>query len=140
MKYRFVLRGKRVNVIAAMSSQGLIALQFTSRTVDGDVFHAFLSADLVPNTVSYDGSSPLSVVVMDNSYCSVHHVDQVTHLLRDTGIKVVYTPPHSPDYTPIELAFAYIKQYLKEHEDLKDIVKSEDLITAAFQSWITCCG
>ena len=61
----------------------------------------------------YDGSAPRSVALMDN--CSIHHVDAVTDLLEAAGIKVLFLPPYSPDYNPIELAFSSVKYYLKEH-------------------------
>ena len=46
---------------------------------------------------------------MDN--CSIHHVkDLAQHL----GIVIMYLPPYSPDLNPLDEAFSYVKQYLKE--------------------------
>lgn len=45
-------------------------------------------------------------------------MDDVRQLLEDAGIILIYLPPYSPDLNPIEEAFARIKSYLKEHEDL----------------------
>jgi transposase len=36
------------------------------------------------------------------------------------GVKLEYLPPYSPDYNPIEEAFAELKQWLKKHCDLAD--------------------
>ena len=60
---------------------------------------------------AFDGSSPRSILVLDN--CSIHRVDEVLELLRPTGIVVMFLPPYSPDYNPAEEAFSYVKYYLK---------------------------
>ena len=43
-----------------------------------------------------------SVLVMDN--CSIHHVAQVKDLLESSGI-VIFLPPYSPEYNPVENLF-----------------------------------
>ena len=62
---------------------------------------------------SCDGCSPMSITVMDN--CSIHHTEDVAELFQNV---LMYLPPYSPDTNPIELAFGYVKAYLKEHQDL----------------------
>ena len=59
---------------------------------------------------------------MDN--CSIHHVAEVKDLIEDGGILVLFLPPYSPDYNPIEELFSYLKYYLKEHEDLIQVIAS----------------
>ena len=111
--HRLLTRGKRINAIAAMSSTGIIALDLTTDTVNGDKFFDFLRASLIPNMMSFNGTNPQSIVIMDN--CSVHHVEEVTELLRQAGIIVLFLPPYSPDLNPIEEAFGYIiKRILKK--------------------------
>jgi transposase len=39
-------------------------------------------------------------------------------LVRDAGILLLYLPPYSPDYNPIEELFSYAKYYLKEHDEV----------------------
>ena len=124
--HRLLTRGKRVNAITAMSSTGIIALDLTTDTVNGDKFFDFLRASLIPNMMAFNGTNPRSIVIMDN--CSVHHVEEVTELLRQAGIVVLFLPPYSPDLTPLEdlnpleplnpleEAFGYVKGYLRKHE------------------------
>ena len=59
---------------------------------------------------------------MDN--CSIHHIQAVKDLFDSFDILLVYLPPYSPDYNPIEEHFSYLKYYLKEHEDLIQAVPS----------------
>ena len=145
--HRVLTRGKRVNAIAAMSFNGIVALDLTTDSVNGERFFDFLRASLIPNMLPFDGTSPRSVVIMDN--CSVHHVEEVTELLRKAGIVVLFLPPYSPDLNPLEEAFSYIKGYLRMHDELFQSIPSPlDLIRAAFdsiteehcQAWISHSG
>ena len=67
-----------------------------------------------------------SVLVMDN--CSVHHAQEMKDLLRDAGILLLYLPPYSPDYNPIEELFSYAKYYLKEHDEVAQALGDVTLI------------
>ena len=67
-----------------------------------------------------------SVLIMDN--CSVHHSEEVKDLVRDAGILLLYLPPYSPDYNPIEELFSYAKYYLKEHDEVAQALGDVTLI------------
>lgn len=145
--HRFFHRGKRVSAIAAISSAGLIAVELTTNSVNGDKFFDFVRGSLIPEMQPFDGHSPCSIVVLDN--CSIHHIDPVTELFRNAGILTLYLPPYSPDYMPIEEAFSYIKYYLKDHDQVWQTMSNPTpLIQAAFDSitdsqckaWISDCG
>ena len=127
---RKLVRGKRTNAIVAMSSSGIIASQIITTTVDGD---NFLRGNLVPMMQPFDGSSPNSILIMDN--CSVHHISAVKDLLQQAGILLLFLPPYSPDLNPIEEAFSYVKNYLRKHDQLlQAIVDPTDVIQAAIDS------
>lgn len=88
-----------------------------------------------------------SIVVLDN--CSIHHVPEVVEEFRKAGIMVLFLPPYSPDYMPIELCFSYIKYYLKSHDDILQAVSDPSvIIKSAFDSvnqdqcinWIKKCS
>lgn len=96
---------------------------------------------------SFDGTSPKSIVIMDN--CSIHHVTEIQQLFDQVGILVVFLPPYSPEYNPIEETFSYVKYYLKQHDEfLQHISNLEAIVKAAFESitpahcnaWIDHCG
>ena len=69
---RLLVHGKRVSAIAALSSQGLVALELIDGSVDGDAFIVFVRGSLIPEMNPFDGCSPTSVAVMEN--CSIHHI------------------------------------------------------------------
>ena len=54
-----------------------------------------------------------SVVVMDNA--SIHHVQQVTSLIQNTGAILHYLPAYSPDYNPLEESFSKVKAFLRDN-------------------------
>lgn len=51
---------------------------------------------------------------MDN--LSAHKGDRVRELVEEQGCELLYPPPYSPDYNPIEEAFAKIKNILRKAE------------------------
>ena len=140
-----LVRGRRISSIAAIDSTGLVDVYNTNGTVNGEIFYDFVRGSLIPNMLPFP--NPRSILVMDN--CSIHHVDFVREFIQDCGVLLLFLPPYSPDFTPIESVFGYVKQYLKQHEDMMEIfVNSCDLVQAGFEeitgelcdAWITHCG
>ncbi len=73
------------------------------------VFEAYyLERVLVPSL------RPGQVVVMDN--LSAHKGSRVRELIEGRGCELLYLPPYSPDFNPIEEAFAKIKALLRKAE------------------------
>ena len=142
---KLLVRGKRISAIAAMSwSEGILDVDLTSGSVNGDTFYDFVCGTLIPNMHPFDGLSRNSIVVMDN--CSIHHTERVRQLLDTAGILVIFLPPYSPDFNPIESAFSYVKSYLAKHDNVTDafpnvtpLVKSgfDNISTELCQAWIT---
>lgn len=95
---------------------------------------------LLPHLQPFNGVNAHSIVVMDNA--SIHHVSAVVNTLQHAGVLV---PPYSPDYNPIEMAFAKVKSVLKanerEWEDLDiETAGLNTITTEDCQKWITHCG
>ena len=106
------LRGQRISIITALSTDGVVAYEIIKGTVNGDAFLEFVHGNLIPNMLPFDGS----IVVMDN--CSIHHVQPVLDAFNQAGIVVLFLPPYSPDMNPVENVFSYVKYYLKQHDDI----------------------
>ena len=118
--HRFLARGQRVSAIAAISTDGVVCLELSTQTVDSDMFYDFIRGNLIPQMARFDGINLKSIVILDN--CTVHHVEEVESMLRDAGIAVLFLPPYSPDYNPIEEAFSYVKYYLKKHDNILQLL------------------
>ena len=90
----------------------------------------------------------LSVIVLDNA--SIHHVDDFVELLHSLGALVLFLPPYSPNYNPIEEAFSKVKSLIKDYElDMEmQTMNMQEIILTAFskitsedcQQWIEHCG
>jgi len=72
---------------------------------DGDVFLAYLEQVLCPRLRAGQ------VVIIDN--LAAHKVAGVRSLIETTGARLLYLPPYSPDFNPIEQAWSKIKQLLR---------------------------
>lgn len=97
---------KTTTLIAALRVEGLTAPMVIDGAVNGDLFVAYVEQVLVPTL------RPGDVVVMDN--LSSHKRSQVRQLLEGAGCRLEYLPPYSPDFNPIELAFAKLKALLRK--------------------------
>lgn len=131
--HRILHRGQRISAIAAMCSDGVIALELEGGTYNGDKFVEFITGTLIPEMFQFEGSNPRSVLVMDN--CAIHHVSSALKVLSDAGILAIFLPPYSPDLNPAEELFSFVKYYLKEHDDVLQAVSDpKPVIRAAFNS------
>ena len=63
---RLLVRGRRISAIAAMCwDKGILDVEMTQNSVDGEKFCDFVRGTLIPNMLPYDGLNPTSIVVMD---------------------------------------------------------------------------
>lgn len=143
-EHTLLVRGVRITAIACISKEGLLDVKTLTGTTDGDSFYDFLHTHLLPHLQPYNGENPHSIVVLDN--CSIHHIHEVTQVIHSVGALVIFLPPYSPDFNPIEEAFSKVKTSLKSLSlNQFDI---ETLVLLAFQSitsndcmgWISHCG
>ena len=74
--------------------------------VNGVWFQAYVDQVLVPTL------SPGDVVIMDN--LGSHKGPQVRASIEAIGAKLLYLPPYSPDFNPIENAFSKLKALLRK--------------------------
>jgi transposase len=116
-RYGRALRGERVReatpashwrtltLLGAMTSEGLLATMTVESPTDGDVFLSYVDQVLGPRL------QPGQVVIMDN--LSAHKVEGVRERIEATGAELLYLPPYSPDFNPIEKCWGKIKQSLR---------------------------
>jgi transposase len=73
--------------------------------VDALTFDAFIYYKLVPKL--WKGA----VVIIDN--CSIHKSDELEAMITTAGARLIYLPPYSPDFSPIENCWSKIKSILR---------------------------
>ena len=97
--------GANTSLIAAMSTAGITAAMTLEGAVDRDAFEVFVTEVLGPTL------HPGQLGVWDN--LSVHKSAVAQWAIEARGCHVLFLPPYSPDFTPIEQAFSKLKTYLR---------------------------
>lgn len=99
-------RGKNTTLLASMDMEGMGPSLAVTGSVNATAFEAYLEQVLLPHL------RPGQVVIMDN--LSAHKSERARELIEERGCEVLYLPPYSPDYNPIEEAFSKIKSILRK--------------------------
>ncbi len=97
---------KTTTLVAGLSLSGIVAPMVLDRAINRTWFEAYVEQILVPCL------TPGNVVVMDN--LGSHKGPRVRQLIERAGATLLFLPPYSPDFNPIEMAFAKIKALLKK--------------------------
>jgi transposase len=100
--------GKSVTLLASITHRGLGPCLAVEGATTKEVFETYLESVLAPTL------SPAQVVVMDN--LSAHKGEKVKEIIEGRGCELLYLPPYSPDFNPIEQAFSKIKGILRRAE------------------------
>lgn len=132
-------KGKNVSVIGAVSLSGLLVQWSALGAIDGLTFEAFVAQKLIPKL--WQGA----VLVMDN--CSIHkNNEELEALVAAAGARIIYLPPYSPDFSPIENCWSKGKSILRRMgaRTYPDLLKAlQDAFTKVtendFLSWFTHC-
>jgi transposase len=93
--------------------------------MDGEMFLAWVRQGFAP------ALRPGDVAILDN--LATHKIRGVREVIEGAGARLLYLPPYSPDFNPIEPMWSKIKQILRSHAPRTD----EQLLLAAktaFQS------
>src|SRR5438128_12081197 len=92
-------------VVAALRPTEMTATAVFDGPIDSATFRAYVEQVLVPTL------RPGDVVVLDN--LAVHKQPEVRAAIEQVGASLRFLPPYSPDFNPIELAFAKLKAFLR---------------------------
>jgi transposase len=97
---------KTTTFTAGLRLNGMTAPMVLDGPMNGDAFLAYIEQFLAPALVKGD------VVIMDN--LPAHKVTGVRKAIENVGATLVYLPPYSPDFNPIEMAFSKFKAILRK--------------------------
>lgn len=89
-----------------MHTTGLVAPLVLDGPINGSAFRVWVEQILAPELRSGD------IVVLDN--LGSHRVSYIAEAVQAAGAQLGYLPPYSPDYNPIEKAFAKLKTLLRK--------------------------
>ena len=97
---------KTTTLVAGLRRDGMVAPMVLDGPINGDWFEAYVRLILIPDLKVGD------IVIMDN--LSSHKRPAVQAMIEAAGAKLRFLPPYSPDFNPIENAFAKLKALLRK--------------------------
>jgi transposase len=92
--------------VGALTPEGMIAPLVIDGPMNSLVFESYIT-----NTLAKE-IRPGDLLIMDN--LSAHKTAAVRQALSRSGIKYLYLPPYSPDFSPIENAFSKVKRRMRQ--------------------------
>jgi transposase len=97
--------GEHYTLVSALSIEGISAPWFLPGAMNSDAFNVSVTQVLCPTL------APGEVVVLDN--LSSHKAAQIKEAIEARGARLIFLPPYSPDFNPIELCWFKIKTRLR---------------------------
>lgn len=131
--------GKQTTIISSIGIDSVQASLIIEGAVDTLVFNAYVEKVLRPTIKEGD------VLVLDN--LSAHRASCIEEVAAECGAKVLWLSPYSPDFSPIELMWSKLKNFLR-----KEKARTEEELTNALReglklitsddclNWFIHCG
>lgn len=130
---------KTMTMIGAIGLGGFCGFMTVDAATDTEVFRAFVRQQLIANL------RPGDIVVMDN--LSAHKDGEVRRLIQAAGAELLFLPPYSPEFNPIEKTWAKLKALIRRAETLtreafdKAVAAAMSAISLAdIHAWIRHAG
>jgi transposase len=131
--------GASTSMISTVGCSGVEATMLIEGSVDTLVFNAYCEQVLRPSLRAGD------VIVLDN--LGAHRASRIEEIADGCGARVIWLPPYSPDFSPIELMWSKVKAYLKKVK-ARTQTELERAIAAALSTvtisdclnWFRHCG
>ena len=130
----FFVQGMKYLVLPALSIDGIVHADIQAATYTANTFNTFIEALLLCMN-PFPG--PCSVLIMDNA--SIHKSERLEEICAKRyiipfhssidilmlytcrGVHLIFLPPYSPDFNPIEEVFSFIKGWLQCNQDHANI-------------------
>jgi len=131
--------GASTSMIATLGIGGVEAVMTIEGSVDTLVFNAYCEQVLEPTLAAGD------IIVLDN--LGAHRASRIEEIAKACAAHVIWLPPYSPDFSPIELMWSKVKTYLRkvkarsQKELEKAIAEALKTITLSdCLNWFRHCG
>ena len=114
-------KNKRITVISAYSNQtkDLIAPIYFEGNTDTKIFNQWIQEFLIPEL------KPNQTLILDNA--TFHKSSKTRELIESANCKLLYLPPYSPDFNPIEQKWSHVKNQVKKiRNKFEDFTKCLD--------------
>lgn len=130
---------RTLTLLSAMRLSGVVAPMLLDGPVNADAFAGYLERCLVP------ALGPGDILILDN--LPAHKGARVSEAVEGAGCVLVYLPPYSPDFNPIENMWSKVKASLRKTaartvDALVDAagVALQAVTPADCEGWFEHCG
>ena len=118
---------ERTNIIAGYVNHKSIALMIFNGSCNTKLFETWVEEFLIKELQAGQ------FVVMDNA--AFHRSQKARDLIQSVGCKVIFLPPYSPDFNPIEKFWANMKRWIKAK--ISEFDKLYDALVTFFSTQIS---
>ena len=127
------------SIISSIRINGQTECMTIEGATDADVFRTYIDHILCPTLC------PNDVVIMDN--LSSHKVPGIKESIEATGAILLYLPPYSPDFNPIEKMWSKVKAHIRKIKP-RTSAETESAVASALtnvspadaEGWFASCG
>jgi transposase len=126
-------------MIGAIGIDGIRGSMTVHGTIDGEVVRTFFEKILAANMNEND------ILILDN--LSVHKVASVRDFVSHSKFKMMFLPPYSPDFNPIEMLWSKVKGALRGFEartyrtlDKAMTLALRGVTSSDARGWFNHCG
>ena len=114
-------RQKRLSIVAALNQKTIKAPLVFEGSCNRKVFEVYVEKVLIPELI------PGQTVILDNA--SFHKGGRIIEMIEAAECKVLYLPPYSPDFNPIENHWAALKNTMRKNLPLceRDLYKAAQI-------------
>lgn len=97
---------RTLTLLSAMRLEGVVAPMLLDGPVNAQTFAGYVEQHLAP------ALSPGDILILDN--LPAHKGERVSKAVEAAGCRLVYLPPYSPDFSPIENMWSKVKAHLRK--------------------------
>ncbi|MDJ0541378.1 MAG: IS630-like element ISMae26 family transposase [Microcystis sp. M53603_WE2] len=131
-------RGRNISIISAISLEKVVASVNIYGAVDAVTFEGFILKEVLPKIKEGD------CLIMDNA--KIHLGEMVREIIEQEKARLIYLPPYSPEFSPIENFWSKVKATLRKLKarTYKDLIEGIELAMLEvtqkdIRNWFTHC-
>jgi transposase len=109
-----VKKSERWSILPALTIDGYLDYIVYQGAITSKIFLDFVEQKVLPYCNPRPG--PRSVLILDNA--SIHKSPRLRELCEAYGVELVFLPPYSPDFNPIEATFHDLKAWIRRNYQL----------------------
>jgi transposase len=126
-------------IISSIRFDGKTAAMTIKGSTDAEVFKTYITKVLCPTLCKNN------IVIMDN--LTSHKIPGVREAIEARGAELLYLPPYSPDFNPIEMMWSKIKAFLRKikarsEDKLNEAISNafKTILASDAKGWFKACG